>query len=136
MTPEQLAAVHARAMIVPRSWSAAEFGEILNSATIILSVHSAGFALGRVVLDEAELLTVAVEPDQQRQGIGRICLENFHLEARERGADHSILEVAATNNAACTLYRGAGYRDAGLRKAYYRTPTGARIDAILMRKHL
>lgn len=136
MTPEQLAEIHGRAMVVPRPWSAVGFEAILKHPGRILSVHGAGFALGRVVLDEAELLTLAVEPKQQRKGIGRICLDSFHAEAREQGATRVFLEVAATNEPARALYLNAGYQEAGLRKEYYRAPDDSRIDAILMTKSL
>lgn len=136
MTPETLAAIHCRAIVVPRPWSAAEFEETLSSSGCILSEHGAGFALSRVVLDEAELLTLAVDPEQQRKGIGRLCLDGFHTKARRNGAERAILEVASTNGPARALYLDAGYRKAGLRKAYYRTPDGFLVDAILMNKHL
>lgn len=136
MTAKWLAAIHARAMVVPRPWSVLEFEESLNSPHCILSVHDAGFALGRVVMEEAELLTLAVDPDQQRRGIGRICLDDFHLKARENGATRAFLEVASSNDPARTLYLAAGYQEAGLRRAYYRVPTGLQIDAVLMNKVL
>jgi ribosomal-protein-alanine N-acetyltransferase len=136
MTPEKLAAIHERAMDVPRPWSAVGFEAILKHPGRILTVHGAGFALGRVILDEAELLTLAVDPKQQRKGIGRICLDNFHAEAREQGATKAFLEVAATNEPARALYLGAGYQKTGVRKAYYRASDDSRIDAILMTKSL
>lgn len=94
-----------------------------------------GFALGRVVLDEAELLTLAIDPTVQRRGLGRSCLANFEAEAAARGAGHLHLEVAETNAAALHLYRAAGWHQAGRRKAYYKG-ADARIDAVLMTKHL
>ena len=136
MTPDKIAAIHGRAMVVPRAWSEAEFAGLLAAPGCVLSVHKMGFALGRVLLDEAELLTLAVDPDQQGKGIGRDCLEKFHWDAQEMGALRSILEVAATNDPARGLYLAIGYREDGVRKAYYRTPDGPRIDAILMSKGL
>ncbi len=136
MKPEWLAVIHARAMVVPRSWSDAEFEEILNAPECFLSVHGAGFALGRVVLDEAELLTLAVDPDQQGKGIGRRCLTDFEIAARAKGSGRAMLEVAETNAAARGLYLSSGFREDGVRKAYYRAADGARIDAILMSKSL
>ncbi len=128
--------IHGRAMVVPRAWSAVEFEEMLQSPGCVHSVHEPGFALGRVVLDEAELLTIAVDPDHQSKGIARLCLNGFHSNAREIGATRALLEVAATNAAARGLYLSAGYFEDGVRKAYYRAPDGLRIDAILMSKAL
>lgn len=94
-----------------------------------------GFALGRVASDEAELLAVAAGPRHQRQGIGYACCAAFEAVAKSRGAVRAILEVAATNEAACRLYLASGWIQDGCRKAYYRTPSG-RVDAILMSKWL
>ncbi len=94
-----------------------------------------GFALGRVVLDEAELLTIAVAKHTRRQGLGRKCLTDFEAEAARLGARLAHLEVAATNEAALALYSKAGWQQTGMRRAYYKSPEG-RIDAILMQKTL
>ena len=93
-----------------------------------------GFALARVAADEAELLTIAVDPGHRRQGIGSACCAAFEAEAKSRGAERAFLELAATNEAALRLYLASGWISHRCRKAYYRTPTG-RVDAILMRKH-
>ena len=68
--------------------------------------------------------------------LSKYCLNNFHLRALDRGASSAALEVAATNAPARALYQAAGYREVGMRKAYYRTPVGPRIDAIVMKKDL
>ena len=93
------------------------------------------FALGRVTLDEAELLTLAVDPAHQRQGLGRQCLAQFEAKAQENGATRAFLEVAASNHAALALYRNTGWTQDGTRPNYYATATG-REDAILFSKCL
>ena len=93
------------------------------------------FALGRVILDEAELLTLAVDPRLRRAGLGRSCLAGFEAEARARGAARAFLEVAEDNAPARALYGTGGWAETGLRRAYYRTENG-RIDAVLMSKSL
>ena len=96
-------------------------------------VHEAkAFALGRIIVGEAELLTIAVDPDAQRQGLGRICLKRFVETCRERQACRILLEVAETNQAARTLYGTEGFVEDGRRKGYYRTSGAEPIDAILM----
>ena len=149
-------------MTVPAPWSADDFRDLLeHGGTFVIPSPAlkypgesaraatplspgatpegaqslAGFAIGRVTLDEAELLTLATHPDCRRRGVGRDCLSRFEAEARRRGAALAHLEVAATNTPAIALYRGAGWRESGLRKAYYKGPD-ARIDAILMTKRL
>lgn len=88
-----------------------------------------GFLLGRVITDEAELLTLAVAPQARRAGCGRALTQAFVETARSRGALHLFLEVSADNIAAQALYRGLGWSEAGRRRGYY----GTGIDAIVMR---
>ncbi len=136
MTPDALAALHARCFVTPRPWSADEFASMLTSNGVFLRSSDAGFALGREIAGEVELLTLAVDPDHQRQGNGRALLTAFEAEATKRGATEAFLEVASNNTAAYVLYRAAGYTESGHRPAYYRPPTGPRIAAIIMRKPL
>ncbi|MEM6386600.1 MAG: GNAT family N-acetyltransferase [Pseudomonadota bacterium] len=139
MTVEELAAVHARAMETPASWGANDFKEMLALPGVFCVVppgqKRAGFALGRVVLEEAELLTLAVAPDMQRQGLGRACLNLFEEEARTLGASRLHLEVAVTNKRAILLYTSNGWQECGRRKAYY-AGASSRIDAVLMSKQV
>jgi len=88
------------------------------------------------VLDEAELLTIAIHPDHRRTGLGRLHLEQFHATAARLGATRAVLEVAVDNAAARALYDNAGYAVAGTRRGYYRTPEGAQIDAVIMARPL
>lgn len=76
-----------------------------------------GFLLLRVVLDEAEILTIGTTAP--RQGIGRALLQAGITEAAQRGVGKIHLEVAAQNTAARALYAGFGFTQAGIRKAYY-----------------
>lgn len=136
MTPKALADLHALCFIVPRPFSAQEFSELLSSDLVFLCLHSSGFALGRAVADEAELLTLAVDPTHRRIGIGRILLDDFAKQALHRGAGRLFLEVAAGNIAARALYDASGYAESGTRRAYYRAPDGRTVDAIVMSKRL
>lgn len=92
--------------------------------------------MGRVVADEAELLTVAIDPDHRRRGHGAALLQEYELSAAQRGARTSFLEVSAENVAAIALYQSAGYQQAGQRIEYYRRPDGSRCAAIVLRKEL
>ena len=132
MTPEGLAQIHAASFTHPRPWSAAEFAALLRDPANFLIARDAGFILGRTVLDEAELLTLAVAPEMRRHGIGATLLNLFETMAQERGAITAFLEVASDNAPARALYGGAAWQDAGRRRNYY----GAGIDAIVMRKDL
>ena len=136
MTPETLAALHARCFVMPRPWRANEFASLLETTGVFLIPGDAGFALGREIAGEAELLTLAVDPDRQRRGKGHALLSAFEAEAAKLGAKDAFLEVAENNAAARALYRTAGYTESGRRQAYYRPPAGPRIAAILLRKPL
>lgn len=135
-TPATLAALHAASFIVPPPWSEAAFAGLLADPVAFLLAEPAGFALGRVALDEAELLTLAVAAEARRQGRGRALLTAFEAEAQARGAITAFLEVAADNAAAIALYRSAGFAEAGRRRGYYRIAGAAPVDALVMAKSL
>jgi len=136
MTPAEMAALHAVCFTTPRPWTTAEFTSLLASPGVFCLSHPQGFALGRVVLDEAEVLTFAVAPEARRKGFGRRLLQQFDTAAMRRGACAAFLEVSAANTAARALYMGHGFTQTGLRKEYYRTPEGLGIDAIVMARAL
>lgn len=136
MTPDALARIHAAAFATPRPWTATEFATLLASPHVFLTAMRDAFALGRVIADEAELLTIATDPNNRRQGLGHRALSGFETGARTRGAVSAFLEVAADNTAAIALYQGNGWKISGTRHAYYTAPDGTRIDAQILSKHL
>lgn len=80
------------------SWTADTLLSELNSPLNILVTEErggivAGFALGRVAADEAELFQIATLPEFRRQGIAERLLSELHAKARERGAVCCFLEV-------------------------------------------
>lgn len=134
MTADDLARLHAACFTTPRPWSVEEFSGLLAEPGSILVAGAFGFALGRIVLDEAELLTIAVDPGKRRNGIGRGLLAGFLEAAAAKGASSVFLEVASDNAPAMGLYQAAGFVKAGLRRGYYREAGGRRTDAVLMRR--
>lgn len=136
MTPEDLARIHQAAFDLPPPWTADAFAQMLSLPGTFLIARDGAFALGRAVLDEAELLTLAVAPPLHRRGLGRACLIAFEAEARRRGAATSHLEVAADNAPAIGLYAAGGYRQTGRRPGYYRAADGRVCDAVLMARDL
>ncbi len=136
MTPRALATLHARAMSHPPPYSEAEFSTLLDAPGVFLVGDSVGFALGRAVADEAELLTIAVDPGARRKGHGCRWLRAFAAEAEKRGAVQAFLEVDETNTAARALYAKEGWRAVGRRKGYYRPPGGGASDALVLSKAL
>jgi ribosomal-protein-alanine N-acetyltransferase len=137
MTPDEMAACHVRAFAGQgRGWSVSEFAGLLDSPRVFAVGDARAFALGRVIADEAELLTLACDPAHRRKGLGRACLAGFEAEARARGAVTAFLEVAADNEAARGLYGAAGYAEITRRVGYYAHAEATSVDAIVMRKAL
>lgn len=134
---DSLAALHSASFTTPRPWSSTEFAGLLAMKdTFLAQANTSAFALGRVVLDEAELLTVAVAPTARGQGLGRAALAQYEADAVKRGATVSFLEVAATNEVAIALYRSSGYEQTGRRPRYYRQPDDTFCDALIFSKSL
>ena len=136
MTPEDLAALHARAMTLTAAWGAPTMRGFVDAPGSVLVTRGQAFALGRVIAQDAELLTLAVDPSIQGQGFGRKCLRAFEDTAAARGARQVFLEVAAPNDVAIGLYASVGYTRTGRRKRYYKTPDGQHLDALIMTKPL
>lgn len=91
-----------------------------------------GFALVRSVLDECELLLLAVNPIWRERGIGMALLRDSLLTARRRGITSMNLEVRASNNA-IHLYEKAGFEYVHRRPGYYRGNDGQLYDALSFR---
>ncbi|MBB5722427.1 ribosomal-protein-alanine N-acetyltransferase [Loktanella ponticola] len=136
MTPEALAQVHAAAFTQSRPWSAAEFAELLDSKGVILRGDVRSFVLGRLIADEAEVLTIATAPEFQRQGLAQICLAAFIDALQKQQAQSAFLEVAADNIAAKELYANNNFKNVGMRPNYYNRPDGTKVAAAVLRRTL
>ncbi|MDO5641331.1 MAG: GNAT family N-acetyltransferase [Paracoccus sp. (in: a-proteobacteria)] len=132
MTPEALHHIHAASFTLPRPWSADEFAGFLADPACLLLTRPGAFLIGRAVLDEAELLTLATAPEARRRGHARALLAEFTRAMQARGAATAFLEVASDNAPAQALYAGAGWERTGQRRNYY----ASGVDAIVMRKTL
>ena len=82
-----------------------------------------------LIVDEAHISTIAVDPGLRGQGIGELLLSHALDGARNLGAEMATLEVRASNEAAINLYRKFGFQVVGRRAAYYRDNEE---DALLM----
>jgi [ribosomal protein S18]-alanine N-acetyltransferase len=88
-----------------------------------------GYLCGWFVVDEGEILRVAVHPSYRRCGFGKILLEEAMVIAGQRGVSTLHLEVRVSNRAAITLYQLRGFHEVGRRRRYYENGE----DALLMR---
>lgn len=124
-----LAALHAPSFHSP--WDEAAFADLLGQTGVFAAATGEGFILCRVILDEAEILTLSVLPAARNRGLAGRLVASAATIARTAGADRLFLEVAEDNTAARALYARAGFVQTGRRKAYYETPTG-RTDALIL----
>ena len=111
-------------------WSADDFRDLKQSGCEIIMSQN-GFIVYRIVVDEAEIITIGVNPDFRRNGIASAMLGIIEKNIKNQGVKKIFLEVAATNIAGQKLYENNGYKAVGLRPKYYDG-----VDAILMSKDL
>jgi [ribosomal protein S18]-alanine N-acetyltransferase len=131
-----MADLHAVAFTQPRPWSRAEFADLLETPGCFATGSTDCFALVRVTLDEAELLTIATRPACLRQGLARACMIQWQASAHDRGATRAFLEVAADNAPAIALYESTGFAPCGTRTGYYRRENAHAVDALVMARPL
>lgn len=116
-------------------WTRGNFLDALRSGHVCRVLERDGRIAAYAVLlpgvDEAELLLLAVAPEQRRRGLGRMLLGEMLDWARKIGRRRVVLEVRVGNAAAIALYQAAGFSRIGLRRGYYPAANG-REDALLM----
>jgi ribosomal-protein-alanine N-acetyltransferase len=134
---DELAKLHAG--LFDDVWDAASFQRLLGhpgSTAFLARVgqpsETAGFILGQVATDEAEILTLGVLKNRQRHGIGSRLVEAMSRAAKKAEARRLYLEVGASNTAALALYKKLGFAESGRRKAYDQHAGGAPEDALML----
>lgn len=118
------------------AWTRSQCAGILPMQGVTLTIAESGtvpvgFSLVRAVADEAELLLLAVDPAEQRRGIGQVLLDDFIAGALAAGAHRLHLEVRE-GNPAIELYCASGFTAAGRRRSYYHGPSGEAYDAVTL----
>ena len=91
----------------------------------------AGYVGSQTVLDETDMMNVAVHPDYRRQGIAEKLVLELVEALKQRESRCLTLEVRASNAPAISLYEKLDFKQIGLRKNYYRNP---KEDALILRK--
>ena len=113
-----------------------QFQDSINSyQTTVLEVQGQviAFCILQPVLDEANLLLMAVDPQFQGQGLGfQILAESIQL--LKNNPIQIFLEVRESNHAAIALYEKSEFHQIDLRKNYYPNSDGGREHAIIMVK--
>lgn len=135
------ARIHATAFSHP--WSASDFATLLKDPAtqadkITVSGGRAviGFAVTKLALDEAEVLTLAIDAPLRRRGAGYVLLVSHLIRLREKGAGSVCLEVDSDNRAAAALYGRCGFRQVGAREAYYPKADGGKAKALILKRDL
>ena len=91
-----------------------------------------GYCLAMQGFGEVHLLNIAVDPACQGRGLARRMLAALTQLCCERKCPQLWLEVRVSNQRAREIYLRYGFREVGLRPAYYPVLQGAREDAVLM----
>ena len=81
-----------------------------------------GIVVGRQVLDEAEVLNLAVSEATRRQGEGQALVRRILHGFAELEVSRVFLEVRESNAGAIAFYRGLGFKAIGTRPGYYQDP--------------
>ncbi|WP_291409785.1 ribosomal protein S18-alanine N-acetyltransferase [Devosia sp.] len=137
---QRLAQLHQQGFF--RGWPVADFiGFLADGATPAYVAcdakrRIAGFALIRLVADESELLTIAVDPKWRGKGVGRALLDAVFADLMMSPARKMFLEVDAENRPAVKLYERLGFSTISSRKGYYAKPDGSAATALVMARDL
>lgn len=129
-----------RVLFADSPWSMGQFKEefkgVPNSRHFLVATNESdqivGYAAVLVVAPgvEADVLTVAVQPDYARKGIASHFMKELEKWSKEKQALAMMLEVGVENFGAINLYEKLGYKTIATRKGYY----GPGLDAFVMRK--
>ena len=109
------------------------FTFLIKDESMFFVVEEKGKILGycsmQIVLDEGDILNVAVRRERQKEGIGYFLVDSMLMMAEARGVRTVHLEVREGNDTARRLYQRLGFIEDGLRKNYYTDPLE---NAVLM----
>jgi ribosomal-protein-alanine N-acetyltransferase len=137
---KDLARIHGQSFY--RGWPTADFQSFLEDRNTPAYIacdakrRIAGFALIRTVADEAELLTIAVEPRWRGKGVGRALMDAAFADLMMSPARRMFLEVDEQNHAAIRLYQKLGFSTISSRKGYYPRADGSAATALVMARDL
>lgn len=134
-----IARLHADAFL--RGWSEDEIEQMLLDGKVVchracVGTTLVGFIVSRIVVDEAEVLSVAVSPSQRGRGTAGRLLTLHLRRLAGLGARRVFLEVGEDNKPACRLYARAGFTEVGRRERYYPEAQGHGTTALILQRDL
>ena len=130
------AVTHIEKRVQIHPWTAQQFLDAVESyQSTVIEQHDQilGFCILQPVLDEANLLLMAIHPDYQGRGLGYQLLEQS-LQDLKNNPIQVFLEVRESNLGAIKLYEKTGFHQIDLRRNYYPNHDGSREHAIIMVK--
>lgn len=128
IAPQTFAAIEREVFPVP--WHASSFvtGAAYLGWSLKQGAQALGFLYVQKVLDEAEIIRIAVLPEHQRRGFAKRLWLGLIDHARCRDLTRVFLEVAVGNRPARVFYESLGFQVSGVRPDYY----GSGEDALTM----
>ena len=90
-----------------------------------------GYVGSQTVIDQTDMMNIAVHPEYRRQGIAEKLIAALVDELKAKGSLGLMLEVRASNLPAVSLYEKLGFAQVGRRPNYYRNP---KEDALILKK--
>lgn len=119
------------------AWSKKAIAESLaqDYVTILTAVEEenvCGYLICYRMINEGNIVRVAVDPSIRRKGIGRKLMEEILIKGEEMGLTEYSLEVRVSNEPAISLYTDFGFVSEGIRKNYYTEPVE---DGSIMWRH-
>lgn len=143
---EALAALHSRCF-GEEAWTAEAFeallagpgcyGWLMEPPDGTTAARPVALLLARQAADEAEVLTICVDPRRRREGLAKRLASHLIADVKKKGAVSLYLEVSARNTAARALYQDLGFLAIGERRNYYPgSCAGERVNAHMLRLSL
>ena len=132
---DECSAIHRSAFSVSgmRGWTSEEIGALLQRESTFLLKTSYGFLLADLLVDEVEILTIAVSPDYQGQKLGRALMTKLDDFGTYRKVIKASLEVALDNFSAISMYKAFNFQKIAIRERYFKKENGS-VDALMMSK--
>ena len=119
---DAVAAIEENSFVMP--WKREDFwheakNELATYIVCELDGKIIAYAGAWVSFNQADVMSIAVDPEFRGQGIGTILFGELVKEVKARGATAITLEVRPSNTAAIKLYESFGLKSVGRRKGYY-----------------
>ena len=130
---DKLSELHSRCFSSPtEKYSSKSIAEFLDNKNYQVLANDACLGIIKFVKPEAEIITIAVDPQFRNKRYGSKLLKKLISIAKKEKINEIFLEVSINNSVATKLYQNAGFRQIGQRKNYYILNKLSIADAILM----